>query len=238
MRLRMRIAAHGLGVVSLALGASGCTILGGAIGSRADERNRRVTHGPVESVYTVQRGHGIALVLASGDTLRGEYRGHRVVDAGEYAARHARWLERDPLALEAPKPGDTVHVRTGTGPPRAVVFRGFTPGGIRVGPHPEASEPLAWGMFWAMQREDGTIYPIARLRDAERAGALPSDLDISVAARDGVQEVPANEVRQIELAGRRTKHWVKGMLIGAAIDGALVATAAAIGESMRFGPEW
>ena len=107
---------------------SGCTVIGGGLGSVVDSARSNPTRC---AVAHVGRGVRIQLHMRDQSLVRARLWGLIEPDTARYAALHAEWSQSETSADVLPEPGERVVVGTGSRE-FAGTFHGLSPAGVRL----------------------------------------------------------------------------------------------------------
>lgn len=216
----MQVALLVLGVGSLTVQFTGCTILGMAVGAHEDARAPRRYH-PIERsrLRRVDPGSAVRLRLTDSTVVWGTYQGVVNEPGPSYPAAYDAWRTNEPaptIALGAHVTIGRVHGRAGVG-----AFAGFDEVGVRYAGDAGAAKSVPWRNV-ARVVADSVDAPVARWRAAFADGTLPLAVQLSVQEPDGhVRTVDFGDVREVAVPARGYGV-LEGAVVGLVMDAIVI----------------
>jgi hypothetical protein len=229
----MGLAGRGVGVslvataVAAALALSSCTLVGLGIGSLSDRgRPPKVKPVPAPEVQALKIGSTIELGTRDGHTLSGTYGGLTWARPEEYGLRYEAARQR--LGDEGPLPalGPGARLVTGDGKMVTGEYLGLGPGLVMFR---EADQPqpgrVDLDRVVSLADAGGRTIPGERLRPLVSSGRVPLQAGLLLERPGGRQVVPYEEITTVSRVTRSNTGKKTGLLVGLAVDVALVTAA-------------
>ena len=216
---RLRVGGNNVlpGLITAALGACGCTLIGFGIGAAIDKSHKRPDIVEGWRITRIEKGTRVNVFLRDGRQVQGIFNGLSF-DGKEYAQRYEeRQKQADGGAL--PPLGDTITVSRPNGKTTAGRLEGFELASITV--RPEGSSPaldVPFERLSAVSLAGHEPLSGAQLQTLSGQGALPLRSRMAV----GDDLIPVEHVSRIEVPHRGHAKAI-GALLGLAVDGLIIA---------------
>jgi hypothetical protein len=218
------------GTLAVSLTVPGCTLVGLGIGALVDHEKppkRKPVVGP--EVETLEPGTSLEVGTRDGHTVSGRYGGLVWARPEEYGPRYA--TARQALAGEAALPalGAGARVAVTSGSLATGGYLGLGPGFVSFQPA-DRREPSRVDLDHVVSLTDAEGRTIAgeRLRTLVSSGRVPLLAGLLVEQAGGKQVVPFEDVTTVGRVVKSNKGKKTGLLVGVAVDVALVVASLVI----------
>lgn len=234
MRGKTAAAAEALVILIAATHLSGCTVAGLMIGGIQDVGSPTdYSSHPADRIKDLTRGYEVRLVLEDGQRLKGKYKGLVPASDAAYAEHYAQARQQAPIPL--PALGERITVAT---PDAELVgeWQGFDYDHLSLAIRGERNE-IALAQVTGVTTRGGPVISGAEVREQIARRAVPLISEVSIATRDSALTVPLERVRALETPAPK-RRWLKGALIGLAMDAVVVgvfAVVCVVTEDCHFG---
>lgn len=219
------------------LGISSCSVIGYTMGAIDDARKPDTSYVPSWNVKIIQPGSQIRVVLNDGDEVIGKYAGLRLVAKEKYAKRYAKYREEKEGEVFLPALGDRITITMKSGRQAEREFLGFDYQYVgmelkeNIASKLAASAPIvsvrevgdtASGALFLKNIEkivdsDGSVTEAKTLARLASEGQIPFLSGILIMKGLVATQVPADKVRQIQVANKKDAK-SKGLRTGLALD--------------------
>lgn len=202
---------------------SGCSIIGLSLGAAADHDHPDRVNWPVNDTEQIKPGANIELVLQSGDTLIGKFKGTGRLSDGEYESIFHACLNESSELDKFPAPGDTIAIFDHSGNKFEFVLTGYNNRYLSV--HRKGEDKsiavLRKNISNVTSGRGETIFG-ADLEKMISERRLPVFQTLVLERNGETTALPADSIVQLAEIDINNRIW-KGLAIGLAIDLAVSA---------------
>jgi hypothetical protein len=203
------------------LSQTGCTIMGAAIGARADRNNPRQIAIDKDKLHRTKPGVDIRLVFRDGKILDGEYVGYSRLSDAEYARLLGQNDSQVLRQMSFPGPETPALITRDNGHQFTAFLTGVDYDSLVVWvPEDSTRNVLPIKSVKYIERpgtEDGAgahVFDMAMLRKLLDEHDLPLASVISIRTEAGVKQIPIDEIQHVQILKRGATNMIIGTLVG------------------------